>query len=89
MQDRLPTHAGRVQLVPVSGETNKFDLTMADEPTVAGSAYNKANVLPNAVCDILGLDDTTAEPKDAFLKLRNMARNSQSTFQRMITGRFI
>lgn len=86
MQDRLPTHAGRVQLVPVSGEQNKYDLTMADEPTIEGSAYNKANVLPDDVCSILGLP-TTAEPKDAFLRLRQMAKGNTSTFQRLVGGR--
>lgn len=30
------------------------------------SAYSKANVLPDDVCEELGLDTTTAEPKDAF-----------------------
>lgn len=33
---------------------------------VVGSAYNKANVLPDDVCNGLGIP-TTAEPKDAFV----------------------
>lgn len=33
------------------------------------SAYNKANVLPDDVCDALGIDANTSEVKDAFLSL--------------------
>lgn len=51
MQDRIPTHAGRVKLTPVAGTTDKFDLEMADEPTVEGTPLNKANLL----------SDTTAQ----------------------------
>lgn len=40
MVDRIPTHAGRVQLTPVSG--NIYDMTMADEPTEIGTPLNKA-----------------------------------------------
>lgn len=86
MQDRVPTYPGRVLLEPVSGEPNKYDLSMADEPTAAGSAYNKANVLPDDLCAMLGLP-TTAEPKDAFLRLRKMSAGSTSTFQRLFSGR--
>ena len=46
MTDRVPTHAGRVQLVPVSG--NLYDMTMADEPVEAGTALNKANLMSDA-----------------------------------------
>nr|WP_297280275.1 phage tail protein [uncultured Butyricicoccus sp.] len=35
---------------------------------VQGSAYNKANVLPDNLCSILGIS-TDSEPKDAFLKV--------------------
>ena len=53
-----------------------------------GSAYSKANVLPDDVCEVLGLDSTTAEPKDAFIRLRQMT-NTMTTFQRLMTGRMI
>lgn len=44
-----------------------FDLEwMPGQVTKTGSAYNKANVLPENVCIKLGLNHTTAEPKDAF-----------------------
>lgn len=37
---------------------------------VQGSAYNKANVLPDTLCDILGIS-TDSEPKDAFNVLQS------------------
>lgn len=37
--------------------------------TQSPSAYNKANVLPDDACDLLGLPSNTAEPKDAFMVL--------------------
>lgn len=42
MKDREPLHAGRVQLVPVAGETNVYDMTMADQPLELGTPLNKA-----------------------------------------------
>ena len=65
MKDRVPTHAGRVQLVPVQGETNIYDMTRADDPTQEGTPLNKANILPDATAALLGL---TGDPalKDAL-----------------------
>lgn len=54
-----------------------------------GSAYSKANVLPDDVCEVLGIDTETAEPKDAFVRLKKSAGWNMSTFQRLMTGRFI
>lgn len=46
---------------------NLWELTPAPGEVIeAGSAYNKANVLPDSVCAALGIDSDTAEPKDAF-----------------------
>ena len=42
MKDRIPTYAGRVRLTPVSGQSNVYDMAMADEPTEQGTALNKA-----------------------------------------------
>lgn len=41
-KDRIPTHPGRIRLVPVEGQQNTFDLTKADEPTETGTPLNKA-----------------------------------------------
>lgn len=68
MKDRLPTYPGRVHLEPVAGETNVFDMTMADEPVEPGTALNKANLLSDATAALLGLLNT-AVPNDAFEKL--------------------
>ena len=40
--DRQPEYPGRVQLTPVQGQTNTYDLTRADGATVAGTPLNKA-----------------------------------------------
>ena len=58
MKDRTPTYPGRVQLVPVAGQTNIYDMTMADEPTEEGDAPVKAKLLSDAVSQ--GLFNDTA-----------------------------
>ena len=65
MKDRVPTYPGRVSLTPVAGQENTFDLVMADEPTQAGDALNKANLLPDEVATKLGLHGN-AQVKDAL-----------------------
>lgn len=69
--------------------------------TQSPSAYSKANVLPDTVCSTLGLNSTTAEPKDAFDALHDQTvdalaeakeytqKNRPSTFQLLMTGRLI
>lgn len=42
MKDRVPTYPGRVKLTPVVGQTNIYDLEMADQPTENGTGLNKA-----------------------------------------------
>lgn len=42
MKDRIATHPGRVTLIPVSGQSNTYDMTMADQPTEEGTPLNKA-----------------------------------------------
>lgn len=45
MTDRIPLHPGRVQMTPVSGQENTYDLVRADSPVVAGTPLTKANLL--------------------------------------------
>ena len=52
--DRVATHPGRVQLTPVVGQTNIYDMERADEPTVAGTPINAANL--NAMLQDAPLD---------------------------------
>ena len=68
MQDRIPLHPGRVTLTPVAGQANTYDMARADSPTQEGTPLNKASLLSDAVCEILGLEDT-ATPNDAFMAL--------------------
>lgn len=49
MQDRISNHPGRWVLTPVTGESNTYDFTRADDPTVTGTPLNKATFLPDAV----------------------------------------
>lgn len=42
--DRVPTHAGRIKLTPVDGQTDFFTMERADEPTVAGTPIDKATI---------------------------------------------
>ena len=44
MKDRIPQYPGRVQLTPVAGMTNIYDLLRADQPTEAGMPLNKASL---------------------------------------------
>lgn len=42
VEDRLSTYPGRVKLTPVSGQTNVYDMSRADEPVNEGTPLNKA-----------------------------------------------
>lgn len=51
--------------------------------STTGSAYNKANVLPDSLCSSLGITSSTAEPKDAWnavLQKINTVNTSLSNF---------
>lgn len=69
MKDRIPTPGkeNRVKITQDDGQVIEGVFSYADEAIQEGSFYNKANVLPDEVCDHLGLDRQTAEPKDGFL----------------------
>lgn len=68
MKDRVPTpgKANRVKITMDDGTAVEGVLSYADDATQEGSAYTKGNVLPDDVCELLGLDSDLAEPKDAF-----------------------
>ena len=42
IKDRVPTNAGRVVMLPVSGKANTYDMTRADAPSVEGTLMNRA-----------------------------------------------
>lgn len=96
MKDRVPAYPGRVKLTYPDGTQVTVTLERADEPVVVGSAYSKANVLPDEVCDALGIDREDSEPKDAFEALKQhseavfrFSKNRPSTFEKLMTGRLI
>lgn len=72
MKDRVPTYPGRVKLTPVSGETDTYDLTRADEPVQEGTPLNKASLLSDAAASFIGLTSDTATPNNAFTKLAQL-----------------
>lgn len=43
-KDRIPTHAGRVKLTPVSGQPDLFTMERADDPTEKGTPIDKATL---------------------------------------------
>ena len=59
MKDRIPTYPGRVQLLPVAGQENIYDMTMADDPKQLGDPPTKANLLKDTTAEALGLDPST------------------------------
>jgi hypothetical protein len=91
MRDRLPAPGkeNRVKITLDDGRTVEGVLSFADDATQEGSTYTKGNVLPDDVCDTLGIDRAQSEPKDAFLAIRKYAQHRESTFQKLITGRFL
>ena len=72
MKDRVPTYPGRVKLTPVSGETDTYDLTRADEPVQEGTPLNKASLLSDAAAGSLGLSGDEATPSKAFERLTKL-----------------
>lgn len=71
MQDRTPTHAGRVTLTPVPGQVNTYDLVRADDPTQQGTPLNTENLLSStASATILTLAGVEpSNPSEAFIQL--------------------
>lgn len=86
MRDRIPTpgKANRVKITKDDGAVVEGVLSYADDATQEGSAYNKANVLPDDVCETLGLTGDP-EPKDAFRLLYKAARVPQNYCRLIIT----
>lgn len=65
MKDRIPTHPGRVELHPVEGQPNTYDLVRADAPAEEGTPLNKASLLKDSTAALFGLDETAA-PDDVY-----------------------
>ena len=41
VKDRAPANAGRVKMIPVSGQTNTYDMVRSDNPSVVGTPLNR------------------------------------------------
>lgn len=69
MKDRVSLHPGRVVLTPVPGQTNTYDMTMADQPTQVGDPPIKANLLPDGIVTAFGLPGNNPQVKDGISRL--------------------
>lgn len=85
MQDRVPAPGkeNRVRIRLDDGQTIEGVFEYADEASVQGSAYNKANVLPDDVCAALGVP-TSAEPKDAYSRVVDLIATLKSDVTKRI-----
>jgi len=72
LKDRTPKYPGRVQLTPVEGAENTFDLVRADEPVEEGTPLNKKTLLTDETAYLLELKVDNPTPDDAF---SHIARN--------------
>lgn len=80
MRDRVPKNRNRVRLTPVPGQDNLYDLVRADDPITEGTPLCKATLLPDSVCDVLGIDRETSTPADALAILPSKAPLASPTF---------
>ena len=88
MTDRIPTYPGRVKLEPVTGQTNIYTISMADQPSVAGTPLNKATLLTDAAASAV---DTaawgeTATVSDALLMLARRAADFDTLIKALWSG---
>ena len=66
MLDRVPTKPNRYAVYDDAHNFLRYEYhERADEPTQEGSAINKANLLPDNICTLLGIPNTS-EIKDAL-----------------------
>lgn len=93
MQDRISNHPNRWVLTPVTGETDTYDFTRADDPAQVGTPLNKATFLPDAVAAAIeaatGVSGITlpGEALDA-IATRLSAIGATNTIARMASGSY-
>lgn len=86
MYDRISRNPGRVLITPENGSGAFYaTLTMADNPTVAGTPLNKANLLSDATAALYGLSGS-AVPDDVLEKARSLITTAQNTANNANTG---
>ena len=86
MKDRISLYPGRVELTPVPGQTNVYDMIRADEPQEVGTPLNKATLLKDDVAMLLGLDTENATPSDVFEILLNEITTIRNTSVKVVYG---
>ena len=69
MTDRQALKPGRITLVPVAGQANTYDISMADEPTNEGTPLSKATFLQDDTAQLLGLTSSDPTVNEALFKL--------------------
>lgn len=79
MQDRVPLYPGRIQLIPVDGQENTYDLVRADQATQAGDPLNKTTLLKDATAALYGLT-SEAVPDDVLSILSKAILNGDSEY---------
>ena len=78
MQDRVSANPRRRLITPENGQPAFYaTIEMADNPSVVGTALNKANLLTDATAQAMGLT-SSATPNTAFAQL-NTKINSNKT----------
>ena len=86
MKDRVPRYPGRVQLTPVPGQANTYDLVRADDPVEPGTPLNKASLLQDNTATALGLSgDPTVN--DALARIKPMV-DAATTKTAIVTGTY-
>ena len=71
MRDRVSKYPGRVEMLPVYGQPNTFDMVRADVPEQEGTPLNKQTFLTDDVAKKYGLGET-ATPNDVFRELSKL-----------------
>ena len=77
MQDRVPLYPGRVELAPVAGQENTYDMVRADAPTQEGTPLSKATFLKDATASLFGFGND-AVPDDVFHKVAGQLQTMET-----------
>ena len=89
LRSSIPENITHEELVALlRGGTFPVDFAGLNPDGIAtqGSAYNKANVLPDSVCTSLGIS-TASEPKDAFYALYTKILDTESSILDDVSSR--
>lgn len=78
MENRVPTYPGRVELTPVAGQENTYDLVRADEPIVEGTPLNKATLFDEENETLYGLSGNEATVNNALKHVPQFCRITET-----------